>query len=346
MDKFSQFTNLLNDAKKFKGVELSVFDVAGFPHYENVISNILAFFFTPDGRHGLRKCFLKALVDCLEHNSSILLSDVKVDREAYTGNGRLDLVIKTRTHLIGIENKIRAPLVNDLSDYSSYLDDLAIQNGIGSGNVLKVVLSIREEQVSDGFKNVTYQNFFEKLNLNDLNIANDDANKWILFAKDLVSSVEKEMNNFSAEDDFASEKEDEIRELINIYNNYKSKLNLKLKVLMEKMPLETESHFTQWIYQKSCLVHDFETGSHQIVFDLELSSSGWKLYVFGRDQESNNYVNSIFSKLEGIKQELHRNEIKWSLKDFKLEDSYKDIAGTLIKYFNTIPGLDIKLKAG
>ena len=36
-------------------------EVAGYPHYENVCSNILAFFFDPSKPHGLGTLFLDAL---------------------------------------------------------------------------------------------------------------------------------------------------------------------------------------------------------------------------------------------------------------------------------------------
>ena len=37
-------------------------EIGGYPHYENVCSNFLAFFFDPEGPHGLSSLFLDALV--------------------------------------------------------------------------------------------------------------------------------------------------------------------------------------------------------------------------------------------------------------------------------------------
>ena len=36
-------------------------EIGGYPHYENVCSNFLAFFFDPEGPHGLDSLFLEAL---------------------------------------------------------------------------------------------------------------------------------------------------------------------------------------------------------------------------------------------------------------------------------------------
>ena len=37
-------------------------EIGGYPHYENVCSNFLAFFFNPERPHGLGSLFLDALV--------------------------------------------------------------------------------------------------------------------------------------------------------------------------------------------------------------------------------------------------------------------------------------------
>lgn len=38
-------------------------EIAGYPHYENACSNFLAFFFDPEGPHGLGNLFLHSLMD-------------------------------------------------------------------------------------------------------------------------------------------------------------------------------------------------------------------------------------------------------------------------------------------
>ena len=45
MDDFSLYEDLLHE---LPSKPLNIFDVAGFPHYENVISNVLAFFLDPN----------------------------------------------------------------------------------------------------------------------------------------------------------------------------------------------------------------------------------------------------------------------------------------------------------
>jgi hypothetical protein len=100
-------------------------EIAGYPHYENVCSNILAFYLDPEEVHGLGTLVL----DALARVGSIAAADegvggnVSVEREVITDNGnRIDILIETDAHAILIENKIYASVENPLKDYAAYLD--------------------------------------------------------------------------------------------------------------------------------------------------------------------------------------------------------------------------------
>jgi PD-(D/E)XK nuclease superfamily len=93
-------------------------EIAGYPHYENVYSNILAFYLDPEEAHGLGTLVL----DALARVGSIAAADegvggnVSVEREVITDNGnRIDILIETDAHAILIENKIYASVENTLS---------------------------------------------------------------------------------------------------------------------------------------------------------------------------------------------------------------------------------------
>ena len=53
----------LNKSKSNKSQ--SIFNIAGYPHYENVASNILAFYFNPDNEHGLGNLLLHSLLSLI-----------------------------------------------------------------------------------------------------------------------------------------------------------------------------------------------------------------------------------------------------------------------------------------
>ena len=42
--------------------QISIFDVSGYPHYENVCSNVLAFYLHPQKEHDLENLVLSALL--------------------------------------------------------------------------------------------------------------------------------------------------------------------------------------------------------------------------------------------------------------------------------------------
>src|SRR5205823_2033066 len=95
-------------------------ELAGYPHYENVVSNLLAFFLLPTGQHQMRNLMLGSLLKCLDIEAE--LSSVAVEREIATTSGRIDLLITSDTHVILIENKIYHHADNNpFADYANYV---------------------------------------------------------------------------------------------------------------------------------------------------------------------------------------------------------------------------------
>ena len=104
--------------------ELTFFNVAGYPHYENVVSNILQFFFSPKGEHGFEDLWLKALLNSFQKNANKKI-DVEslyvagdIEREVYTENKkRIDILIPLNKFVIVIENKIYSGVNNPFEEY-------------------------------------------------------------------------------------------------------------------------------------------------------------------------------------------------------------------------------------
>ena len=103
----------------------TVFDISEYRHYEEVISNWYAFFFNPSREHLLDDLFLNSLINIIndEHNSEFFMEDCSVELEFSTNKGgSIDLVLYEQSEEDGkfesaivVENKIRAPLNNDLN---------------------------------------------------------------------------------------------------------------------------------------------------------------------------------------------------------------------------------------
>jgi PD-(D/E)XK nuclease superfamily len=162
-------TSLLDEFKKVPGrlVRPQTFmEIAGYPHYENVCSNFLAFFFDPEGPHGLSSLFLDALVGAVrvEGVEECLGGNVSVEREVFTGVGnRIDSLIKSDSHAVLIENKIFAAVSNPFEDYAAYLRSLKNESGEAypDENKMKILLTLYPsgEGSEWGFVNVTHADF-------------------------------------------------------------------------------------------------------------------------------------------------------------------------------------------
>jgi hypothetical protein len=151
MSLFEQYQELLeHQLPETEEQSESFLDIAGYPNYENVFSNIYAHFLNEGGAHGMKRMFLDALQNAL--NLEIIFGEYAVVREFATKNGRLDILIEERdenenlVHAMGIENKVFHELNNDLADYQKSIKSL-------QGEAL-VVLTVHE--VSDQRKDVHY----------------------------------------------------------------------------------------------------------------------------------------------------------------------------------------------
>ena len=113
----------------------TLMEIAGFPHWENVYSNILAFLIRTDEVHGfgplLIRSILAAYRDRLPPDRQDQAPDpdkidrlLSVEREITTKHGnRIDILIEGTGLVVCIENKIWSPLKNDLAEYRQYCED-------------------------------------------------------------------------------------------------------------------------------------------------------------------------------------------------------------------------------
>ena len=91
------------DLQDEKNNKQNFFDICGFPHYENVVSNVITYFLN---NPTLGDLFLNAILECLEiKENERIVSEVKRELET-DDNKRIDLLIETQNYAIAIENKI------------------------------------------------------------------------------------------------------------------------------------------------------------------------------------------------------------------------------------------------
>ena len=227
-DYETKFADIL--AAEIKAIPQKVstfFDVAGFPHYETVISNFYAFYFNPGANHGLGDLFLSALTDIIskKRNAPRILDDFSmctVEREVFTTNGKfIDIVIKEPSeasyeaeNAIIIENKIYAGLYNDLGEYYNHIQ--VNHRKIG------VILSLRREpMLPDTYVNITHQELIAQVEQSSgLYFLNTDA-KQLVILKEFTQNIKSMANrsDLSEQYDFYFKHEDKVREVSTMYNN-------------------------------------------------------------------------------------------------------------------------------
>ena len=128
----------------------TLMEIAGFPHWENVYSNILAFLLDTQEAHGFEQLFIRSLMAAYRRHcpagwpmegldpESVHATE-SVEREVRTDSDkRIDILIKCMDCVICIENKIWARLPNDLGDYREHCKKLS--NG-DPNRVVGIVLS-------------------------------------------------------------------------------------------------------------------------------------------------------------------------------------------------------------
>ena len=103
----------------------TLMEISGYPHYENVCSNILAFFLDPGNPHGLGTLFLDALVQAggIGEQGGEIGVNIQIRREETTRKGnRIDILIQSESHAIVIENKIFHEIGNPFEDYIKHVE--------------------------------------------------------------------------------------------------------------------------------------------------------------------------------------------------------------------------------
>ena len=124
-----------------KGKPKTFLGIAKQPHYENVLSNLYAFYFDVNEVHKLKDLFIKSLLELI--NTSSLAKDnivfetflnFDITTEYTTKNQkRIDILLQNNDQAIIIENKVYHIINNELNEY---------YNEIKAATTVGIVLSL------------------------------------------------------------------------------------------------------------------------------------------------------------------------------------------------------------
>lgn len=278
-------------------------EIAGYPNYENVCSNILAFYLNPNNEHGLDDLVLNAAVKLVFKDFELgIRKNFQLYREYGTLSGnRLDILIFTESYAICIENKIFHHISgNDLAEYKNTV------NKISSGHQkpIYIVLSLQKITSKDDlgkiqenhFVNITYEELFHHIKQNIGNYLSVSNINYVNHLLDFMKTIQNltSMNSKNQElFKFFSENSGIIQELSDSFNNYKESLYQNINILKEKLDANQGQPiiYKQWIYNKRVLVHDcLISGPYKIAIDTSIDLNGWEIQLWGRNTESTEFI--------------------------------------------------------
>lgn len=187
------FSDLLgHPVQTFKKEIPTFLSIAGFPNYENVLSNVYQYFLN-DRESGIGKLFFLALIDCLKDGNQIPMDSWIVKREVTTPKGnRIDLAIiedsSQPENVIIIENKIFHHLANDLADYVDTYRDVR--------NTTLIVLSLQPMTgVAPPYINITHQQWTRAIKQRIGNSLNDIDLRSLAFVRDFLLHIDSYYEN-------------------------------------------------------------------------------------------------------------------------------------------------------
>lgn len=268
-------------------------EVSGYPHYENVCTNVLSFYFDPSAEHGLKDLLLSAFLHMTGNGNVEIPEKVSPSREfPAEDQQRIDLVIDCETFTLGIENKIFHWEANDFENYARVIERLG-QNK----QVIKVVLCLKKEAhqapPKGGFKRYTYGELWKQVREMLGNYIGRADPKWVTCLLDFMETTTNLAGNnmeYKKLDLFFTENDEVIGRMIAAHDAFLARLREKVAQLETMMKETNESKLLggpPWVYQKYCLVLDFKFKNlYGISFDLWLTPKGWELQLFARPESS------------------------------------------------------------
>lgn len=229
----------------------NLIEIAGYPRWENVNSNLLAFYFDEKEEHGFGRLFINSLLDIYEKRAKVDIprelfeTDFSVDREVYTNKGgRIDLLLKdesldidesqTVNWAIIIENKIYADLYNNLTDYWKSTKSESKYGIVLSVNPVKIDSKLKKNGIL--YVNILHKELVEKVIQNLADYYLDSDNLHLLFLKEYIANV----NSYYRD----KRKIKEMDEALQLFHNNKSDIEI-----FKKKDMDLLKHISRIVFK-------------------------------------------------------------------------------------------------
>ncbi len=267
MKKIEDYKELLSmfdeDVIKRKS---TYFDVAGYSHYENMISNILAFFFNTEEEHGMKDLWLKSLLKCYYKNKSADFDDKtaystegEVQREYSTDNGkRIDLLFTTNDNkVIVIENKIYSGVYNPFEEYHKQAE-----KDFETHEPIEILLTLWPNRCdSYTFVNISYSQLLAKVR-EEFGVYASAANeKWIIFMNEFMKNIDSKLEDSTVNEELQNIYRENGKQIRNLWKAITQDIESKLRFMNDaKDAINAQIHtsdelriYNAEVYKKSSL---------------------------------------------------------------------------------------------
>ncbi len=293
--------------------ERTFMEVSGNPHYENVSSNILAFYFNPAAEHKLGDLLLSAFFDMAGVRAKPSTGNVVVRRELSTDElKRIDLIVENEEFTVAIENKIYHWLANDLEEYARTIDRTARNKTL----LIKAVLGLRlrptEDSLKGGFSNYSYAQLWRHVRARLGDYISKANPKWVTYLLDFMETTTNlagQNMELQKTDQFFIDHNDVIQELVDQRNEFLGRLAQKLVALngmISELPEAKALAQPPRVWGNCCVVLNFQfADTYMVSFDCYLWPTGWELQLFSRNTKSNGYFHTLLN--QPVLQERVRN---------------------------------------
>ena len=233
-----EWQKILDDSSRYQIEDNETFlDLCHYTgeRFEEICSRVLAFFLNPNGKHGFRTLWFNALCKTLQLDNVMDISEMKIQTEEYTYNadnkerGRIDLVLKSPTSVIAIENKINAKLYNKLDKYKTHIN--TSYHYITENNRYFFVLTAHNLSNDDNnnaktekFIVIKYDDLFKNVESTLGEYASKGDQKYLYFMLDFIQTVKNRANMTITElDKFFAKNREEIDKFLLKHETWEKK---------------------------------------------------------------------------------------------------------------------------
>lgn len=301
-------------------------EIARYPHYENVCSNLLAFFLDPTGPHGLGTLVL----DALTRAGSITAADerfggrVSVEREVITDAGnKIDIQIESEARVVLVENKIRARVKNPFPDYAAHLDKVA--GGRAKHKVLLTLTPTREGS-EWGFDNITHERLIGQIRSTLGHHISTAESRYVTLLVDFMNTLENLKRGTRMDKRFIDllvDRENDVKNFLSGIESLKEEMREKVKELARRIDADKHHNVTKvrlWpdpTVPYDDLPHDIRVSDDlEVEIDTSIFPKGWEIWIWPM---SGDYAElRILLNRLGIPVREHEEE-----GGFRHHDSYK-----------------------